>query len=201
MAGAPRAVSRAIMGDAPDVVPQRGLTFSRAVPVTLNRSAPYGLIGTLSVFLLIVVMLGLIWVFVWLLGKLPSLRNPSLRIAIRALTLHRGRTALSLLALIIGMTALSATLIGTRSLTMLLVTTASEPLGCNVVILPFLPLSSVLVHAKPDSAPGVSGYRDVRFFSSELLSIDGNRDFDQALSVADQVQRATVAYQFNIFLA
>ncbi len=194
------ALSEAIIGDARNVLPQRGLQFGRAAPVTLTSNLPYGLIGTIAVFLLIVLMLALIWVFVWLLGKLPSLRNPSLRIAIRALTLHRGRTALSLLALIIGMTALSATLIGTRSLTMLLETTASEPLGGNVVILPFLPLSSVLVHAKLDSAPGVSGYRDVRFFSSELLSIDGNRNFDQALSVADEVQRATVVEQLNILL-
>src|SRR5258708_30030583 len=67
-------------------------------------------------------------------------------------------------------------------------------------MLAFLPLTSSLVHAKLDSSVGVSGYRDVRFFNAELLSVDGNRNFDEALSVTDDVQRATVIEQLNILL-
>ena len=136
-----------------------------------------GILGTLIVFILLGVVLGLMWVLVWLLGKLPSFRNPNLQIAIRGLSLHRLRTALSLLALIIGMTSLSGTLIMARSINMLLYTTISDPIGGNVIIIS-LPLVKGLIHTRLDGSTAVNGYREIRFPSDiDLRSINGTRNF------------------------
>src|SRR5262249_4422601 len=109
---------------------------------------PLGFIGTIILFILLGLTIGVMWLLVWLLGKLPSFRNPTLRLAIRGLTLHRGRTAFSLLALIVGMTALSGTLIMARSINTLLYTSVSEPVGGNVVVMPLLPFSDTLVRSR-----------------------------------------------------
>jgi putative ABC transport system permease protein len=147
---------------------------------------PFGFLATLILFGAIGLIIGAMWVLVWLLGKLPSLRNPNLRLAIRGLTLHRGRTALSLLALIIGMTALSGTLIMGRSINTLLSTSISEPLGGNVIVLPLLPITDVLVRGQLDNSSGVTGYRDVRLDSVQLLGINGDRNFRSKILVGDE---------------
>ncbi|MBN2470037.1 MAG: ABC transporter permease [Anaerolineae bacterium] len=136
-----------------------------------------GIVFTLGVFIVIMLMLLVSWILVWLLGKLPAFRNPSLQIAIRGLTLHRSRTALAMLSLIVGMVALSGTLIMTRSITLLLSTSVSEPLGGNVIILP-LPLVQEVVHNRLDALDGVNGYRDIKFSTSmSLESINGERRY------------------------
>ncbi|MFQ3534328.1 MAG: FtsX-like permease family protein, partial [Aggregatilineales bacterium] len=127
-----------------------------------------GVFGVFVTFITLGVVIAVMWLLVWLLSKLPSFRNANLRLALRGLTQHRLRTALSLLALIIGMTSLSGTLILTRSINTLLYTTLSEPLGGNMVILPLLPVGA-LVRAQLDRAEGVHGYREVRFANADLV--------------------------------
>ncbi|HLY27634.1 MAG TPA: FtsX-like permease family protein [Aggregatilineales bacterium] len=193
------AMSQAIIGNAAS-----GAFPTRPGPNTGFMSAlanlPYGWIGTLVVFAIIVIILILIWIVVWLLGHLPSFQNPNLRIAVRALTQHRARTSLSLLALIIGMTALSGTLIMTRSLTMLLHSSISEPLGGNVIVLPLLSLTNGAVHARMDSAQGVSGYREVRIFRSSLVAINGDYSWDSHLLAPDDLNTKVAAGQLNALI-
>lgn len=144
-----------------------------------------GIVGTLVVFILLGLILGLMWVLVWLLGKLPSFRSANLQIAIRGLSLHRLRTALSLLALIIGMTALSGTLIMARSINMLLYTTISDPIGGNVIIIS-LPLVQGMIHGRLDGSEAVNGYREIRFPSEiDLRAIDGTRDYESWFNSED----------------
>ncbi len=150
----------------------------------LNWSLPVspGIFGVFITFLLLGVVIAVMWLLVWLLGKLPSFRNANVRLALRGLTQHRLRTSLSLLALIIGMTSLSGTLIMTRSINMLLYTSIAEPLGGNMIVLPLLPVQA-LVRNQLDSTEGVRGYREVRFANASLVAIDGNRDLDTLLPV------------------
>ncbi len=144
-----------------------------------------GIAGVLGVFALLGGVFALMWALVWLLGRLPAFRNASLRIAIRGLTTHRSRTAFSLLALIIGMAALGGTLILARSLNMLLYTSISQPMGGNVIVIS-LPLVTPLVHGRLDDAPGVNGYRDVRFsFNADLERIDDLRNIDRLFDRED----------------
>lgn len=139
-----------------------------------------GILGVFITFVVLGMVIAMMWLLVWLLGKLPSFRNANVRLALRGLTQHRLRTSLSLLALIIGMTSLSGTLIMTRSINMLLYTSIAEPLGGNVIVLPLLPVQA-LVRNQLDSTEGVRGYREVRFASANLVAIDGNRNLDVLL--------------------
>jgi ABC-type antimicrobial peptide transport system permease subunit len=157
-----------------------GNVGSEAMPNRIRLEIPspltIGIAGTAVAFLLLGIIVAIMWVVVWLLGKLPSFRLPSVRIALRGLTTHRARTALSLLALVIGMTALSGTLIMTRSINILLYTSISEPMGGNVIVLP-LPLTKGLVYNQLDNTEGVNGYRDVRFPTNvQIRAIDGERN-------------------------
>jgi putative ABC transport system permease protein len=142
---------------------------------------PPGLALTIITFIGIAILLGMTWILVWFLGKLPSFRNADLRLAIRGLTLHRGRTSFSLLALIIGMTALSGTLILSRSVNTLLYTSFSEPIGGNVIALPLLPLTQGAVHNQLNNAEGVRGYRDIRFENTTLQAINGRYDYQRVM--------------------
>ncbi|MCC6974000.1 MAG: ABC transporter permease [Anaerolineae bacterium] len=168
---------------------------SNRFKTNLPRPLTVGIVGTFAVFVLLGVVLLLMWIFVWLLGKLPSFRRPNLRIALRGLTQHRLRTALSLTALVIGMSSLSGTLIMARSLNVLLYTSLSDPIGGNVVILPILPLEDT-IGQKLDQLPGVNGYRQVRFgTNASLLAINGNRNYqrliDQAVQGGNPIELAT----------
>lgn len=176
---------------APASVRMRGVRVQNPI-LWLSEQLPPGLapifsgiVGVVVLFLIFAVILGLAWLVVWALGKLPSLRNPDLRLAIRGLTVYRTRTALSLLALVIGMTALSSTLILSRSINQLLYTTLSGPLGGNVVVLPLLPLTDNLVKAQLNTELGsddVRGYRTVRIPNVDLIAINGDRDFESKLA-------------------
>lgn len=158
-----------------------------------------GILGSFVVFLLLGIIIGLMWIVVWVLGKLPAFRNPNLRIAIRGLTMHRMRTALSLLALIIGMTALSGTLIMSRSINTLLYTSVSEPLGGNVIVLPLLPVQA-LVHGQLDQATGVNGYRDVKFIGGRLESIDGSTNFRRQLTAGDDARSELLLARLDLLI-
>ncbi len=156
----------------------------------VNIPAPLtlGIVGTFVVFILLGLAVVLLWALVWLLGRLPSFRNPNVRIAIRGLSTHRSRTAFSLLALLIGMTALGSTLILARSLNILLYTSIRDPLGGNLVVLPLLPVKG-LVHNQLDNLPAVNGYRDVRFAQNmTLFAIDGTRIYQRQLIMPDDPQ-------------
>jgi putative ABC transport system permease protein len=147
-----------------------------------------GIVGTFIVFVLLGISIALFWVPIWLLGHLPSFRLPSLQIAVRGLTTHRGRTAFSLLALVLGMTALSGTLILARSLNILLYTSIRDPLGGNLVIIPLLPVRE-LVHGQLNNAAGVNGYRDVRIGQNmTLTAVDGKRIYLNQLAKRDDAQ-------------
>ncbi|PJF35282.1 MAG: hypothetical protein CUN49_11365 [Candidatus Thermofonsia Clade 1 bacterium] len=162
-----------------------------AQELRLGLPISLGIIGVFVTFALLGIVIGVMWLLVWLLSKLPSFRNANLRLALRGLTQHRLRTALSLLALIIGMTSLSGTLIMTRSINTLLYTSLSEPLGGNMIVLPLLPVQA-LVRAQLDSTEGVRGYREVRIANADLVAINGNRNVEALLPFDENDPEATL---------
>jgi putative ABC transport system permease protein len=159
-----------------------------------------GIVGAFVVFVILGLSIVLLWIPIWLLGHLPSFHMPSLHIAVRGLTTHRSRTAFSLLALVIGMTALGSTLILTRSLNILLYTSISDPLGGNLVVIPLGPVKAI-VHARLDNAAGVSGYRDVRMGTSvSLTAIDGKRVRVNQLAERDDPQSELRVARLDLLL-
>lgn len=164
-----------------------------------------GILTVVVLFIIFALILWLSWLVVWALGKIPSFRNPDLRLAVRGLTVYRTRTALSLLALVIGMTALSSTLILSRSINQLLYTTLSGPLGGNVVALPLLPLTDQLVQAQMNTqiaATQVRGFRVVRLPSGGLSAINGDTDYEAQLEALDPtgIQYGLLMGRLNVLI-
>jgi putative ABC transport system permease protein len=175
--------------------------FGGFIRRTLNQlPIPPGMFGTVLTFIGLGILMLIMWIVVWLLGKLPSFRNPNLRLAIRGLTLHRQRTALSMMALVIGMTALSGTLIMARSINMLLYTSVSQPLGGNVVILPLVPVTDTLARNHLSTESSVTGYRDIRLDGSELLAINNDYSFKDKLIIPGDTLSEFNVGQLNLLV-
>jgi putative ABC transport system permease protein len=145
--------------------------FNMRLPAPLTP----GIIGVFGVFMLLLVILFLMWLVVWILSKLPNFRNANIKIALRGLSQYRVRTALSLMALLVGMTALSSTLIGTRAITRFLATSISEPLGGNMIIVPILPVEG-LINSRLTTIEGVESFRNVRVAEATLVAVNGQRE-------------------------
>jgi ABC-type antimicrobial peptide transport system permease subunit len=100
-----------------------------------------GIIGVAGTLLILGILIGLLWVLVWIIGKLPAFGSIDLRLALRNLTTHRTRTATTLLALGAGMFALSSIAFFGAGIRQLIQFTLSEQLGGNVMVFAVLPSS------------------------------------------------------------
>ena len=137
-----------------------------------------GVISVAATLMLLGVMVGLLWVLVWLLGRLPSFGKVDLKLAIRALRGHRTRNATTMLALIIGMASLSVIVLVVDTVSNILQTQLTSAVGGNVLIASFNPLAQQGLLNRLDTMQGVNGY--VRFdfntTSMELVAINGETD-------------------------
>jgi ABC-type antimicrobial peptide transport system permease subunit len=138
-------------------------------------------------FLLLGLFAALLYALVGMIARLPAGRSATLGLALRGLSQHRTRTAFTLLSLIIGMAALSGTLILSRSINVLIYSTVSEPLGGNLIVIPLLPLTQSLVHTRLDESDAVSGYRDMRVASATLIAIDGDTAYRDRMTLEDSL--------------
>ncbi|MBE2267012.1 MAG: FtsX-like permease family protein, partial [Anaerolinea sp.] len=136
-----------------------------------------GVIGVALTLLILGVLVGLLWVIVWLVGKLPSFGSVDLRLALRNLSSRRIRTATTLLALSAGMFALSSITfvgVGTREILQFQLT---QQFGGNVLVFPLVNLISssigqTVVQNIADQYPGTYNTRLAQF-TVEIVSIDG----------------------------
>lgn len=159
-----------------------------------------GIVGTFFVFVTILIIVAVMWLLVWLMGRLPTFRSAHMRIALRGLTTHRTRTAFSLLALIIGMSALSGTLIMTRSINMLLYTSISDPMGGNVIVLPLAFVKPAIFNTL-DTTEGVNGYREVRLGAGWVLeAINGDRRYNAWFDFENDPQAAVRAAPLGLVI-
>ena len=116
-------------------------------PPAESIPSPYlvGVLGVSVVFVVFAVMIGLLWLIVFVIGKLPTLGIVTARLALRNLSTNRLRTAVTLLALSAGMMALSSIAFvgeGTRELLNLQL---SRSFGGNVLVFAFPGLPQSLV--------------------------------------------------------
>lgn len=169
-----------------------GDVFSPVPPLLVG----IGLTVLLFAFMALVALL--LWLLVGGLARLPALGSATLGLALRGLALHRTRTAFTLLALIVGMSALSGTLILSRSISVLLFATVSEPFGGNLIVLPLLPLTQSLVHTRLDQSEAVPGYRDIRVASASLIAVDGDTTFQQRAELEESLSNRAYVDQLQV---
>ena len=111
-----------------------------------------GVIGVSATFAIFLLLIAILWLIIFLIGRLPSLGMVTWRLALRNLSTNRLRTAITLLALSAGMFALSSITFvgeGTRELLNLQL---SRAFGGNVLVFPFPGLPASLVKNAIDGA-------------------------------------------------
>ncbi len=168
-----------------------GQMLQPAFNVTSGRSPNPFLTGIALVgatLLLLGILIGLLWVLVWVIGKLPAFGFIDLRLALRNLTTHRTRTATTLLALAAGMFALSSIAFFGAGIRQLIQFTLSEQLGGNVIVFAVLPssISNPLVDNVLSNQEGVISRTRYTTSFGVIRTVDG-----QSISADDAVQVPT----------
>ncbi len=155
-----------------------GPLFTRALG-EVRTPAPF-LIGVAGVALTLVIMgllVGLLWLVVWAVGRLPTFGSVDLRLALRNMTARRTRTATTLLALSAGMFALSSISffgLGARQIVQF---QFSETLGGNVLVVPLLRQGTAqeLFNQFLRFQGGITHNTRMHGFSLWLYAVDGQR--------------------------
>ncbi len=152
--------------------------------------SPYlvGVIGVAAAFGIFALLIGLIWLIVFVIGKAPTFGSVTLRLALRNLSTSRLRTAITILALCAGMFALSSITFvgeGTRELLNLQL---SRSFGGNVLVFPFPGLPSSMIKGAIDDALQnleIDYRTTIDNFSSQITHLNGAAlDGDGALGIA-----------------
>jgi putative ABC transport system permease protein len=141
-----------------------------------------GVVGVVVTLVILSLLVGVLWLFVWLIGHFPTLGLVDLQLVLRNLSTQRIRTAITLLAIATGMFALSGITLygaGTREI---LSGTLTGTLGGNVLILSPATLSPVTAIAERDqqriedrlsTLDGVTYRTRILNFDGRVFSIDG----------------------------
>lgn len=137
----------------------------------------FGVIGVALTLLFLFLLACLMWLLVWLIGKIPAFGSVDLQLALRNLTTRRMRTAITLLALASGMFALSSIAFFGESAREILQFTLSNALGGNVLILPVLPqeIARPIIDARLLTLPGVESRTRVMNYSGYISALNGER--------------------------
>ncbi len=157
------------------VSPSFGLVSS------FNATTPYlaGIIGVAATLLFLGLLVLILWVIVWLVGKLPSFGNVDLRLALRNLSTNRLRTATTLLALSAGMFALSSITFVGEGVRELLNIQLSRSFGGNVLVFSpasFTPglqnLTGNAIEGALEDVEGVNGFTVLGTYEATLIGVD-----------------------------
>ncbi|MCS6835516.1 MAG: ABC transporter permease [Anaerolineae bacterium] len=160
-----------------------------ALANSFNPLVPYlsGLVGVAISFVVLALLVAILWVIVWLVGKLPSFGWVDLRLALRNLSTQRLRTATTLLALSAGMFALSSiTFVGEGTREILNLQLARQ-VGGNVLVFPIAlgslgaSLSDFALRAALNGVPGVEARNRLSAYEGRLLRVDG-QDVDMLVA-------------------
>jgi putative ABC transport system permease protein len=137
-----------------------------------------GIIGVALTLMILGALVGVMWLVVWLVSKLPAFGWVDLRLALRNLTARRIRTATTLLALSAGMFALSSISFfgaGAREIVNFQLT---QTLGGNVLVFPLFsvfsqPLAQAALNLQLAGIEGVSHRTQYTTRSARIVSVDG----------------------------
>lgn len=153
---------------------------SFALVTSFTTATPYigGIIGVAGTLFFLGILVMVMWLLIWLVGKFPSFGSVDLRLALRNLSTQRLRTATTLLALSAGMFALSSITFvgqGTRELLNLQL---SRQFGGNVLVFPISPgvasgVGEFAVNNALRNVEGVTYRTTLSSFEASLVAVDG----------------------------
>lgn len=135
-----------------------------------------GLLGTFGTMAVLAVLTILLLVVVWATGKLPDLGSIILKISLRGLSRQKGRAAMTLLALVVGLSAMGAIVIIGDSMDQFVDGFLEDELGGNLFVI--LPDPDLRVRDRVveeiSSLPNVTNsVESHEFAGAELVAING----------------------------
>jgi ABC-type antimicrobial peptide transport system permease subunit len=137
-----------------------------------------GMIGVGITLIIMGLLVGQMWLIVWLVGKLPSFGSVDFKLALRNMTARRLRTATTLLALSGGMFALSSiTFFGFGAREILNFQLVNQ-LGGNVLTFPFASflsgeMAENSVNEQLQDVEGVVYRTEVSSYTGDILEVNG----------------------------
>jgi len=161
----------------------------------ISSIAPYatGIVGVALTFVFLGILVGVLWVLMWIIGRFPSFGSVDLRLALRNLSTQRLRTATTLLALSSGMFALSSiTFVGQGAREFLNLQLAQQ-IGGNVLVFPLSPsiatqVGEFAVQNAVRDLDGINYSSSISFHNTELVAVDGERILINDVSFRDRVR-------------
>jgi putative ABC transport system permease protein len=141
----------------------------------------FGVIGVAATLAFLALLNALLWVLVWLVGKLPSFGSVDLRLALRNMSSQRWRTATTLLALSAGMFALSSISFVGEGTRQMLTGMMNQSFGGNVLVFPLMPANNSFLNNVADMSyqaalsdvGGIESQTTIAMYESEVTSING----------------------------
>ena len=134
-----------------------------------------GLLGAYGTLVVLAVLTVLLLAIVWLLGKTPSFGSINLKMSLRGLSRQKGRAASTLLALVVGIFAMSSIVILGDSMKQLIDEFLEEEAGGNVFV--FVPDADPEIGRRViqeiSSLESVEKYVEIREFRVDSVSVDG----------------------------
>ena len=134
-----------------------------------------GLLGAYGALVVLTVLTVVLLAVVWLVGKTPSFGSINLKLSLRGLSRQKGRAASTLLALVVGIFAMSLIVILGDSMKQLIDEFLEEEAGGNVFV--FVPDADPeigdRVAQEISSLEGVTKYVEVREFKADSVSVNG----------------------------
>ena len=134
-----------------------------------------GLLGAYGTLAVLAILMVALLVVVWVIGKTPSFGSINLKMSLRGLFRQKGRAASTLLALVVGIFAMSSIVILGDSMKELIDEFLEEEAGGNVFV--FLPDPGPEIGGRLaqeiSSLEGVTRYVEFREFKVDSVSVDG----------------------------
>ena len=145
------------------------------VAATFLDSLLAGLWGAYGALAVLTVLMVILLAVVWAVGKTPSFGSINLKLCLRGLSRQKGRAASTLLALVVGIFAMSSIVILGDSMKQLIDEFLEEEAGGNVFV--FVPNADPeigdRVAQEISSLEGVTKYVEVREFNVDSVSVNG----------------------------
>jgi predicted lysophospholipase L1 biosynthesis ABC-type transport system permease subunit len=143
-----------------------------------------GMMMACGTMVLLGVFILLFWGLVIILSRLPSFGSIYVKLSQRAIRGQAARTASTLLALVVGMFALSVVLLVTGSIINLIDDIMTNQLGGNVIVASETREADGRLNALLGRLDGVKSVTYERIYRSQIVAINGDRDIDALLETA-----------------
>jgi putative ABC transport system permease protein len=152
-----------------------GPLFERALGDRSPDTIVIGVLIVTAILLILALLVGLMWLLVWVVSRLPAFGSVDLRLALRNMTARRVRTATTLLALSAGMFALSSISFFGLGARQILQFQFAETLGGNVMVVPLLrqSLGNTLVNAMLALQSDIDYNTRMGMYFARLELVDG----------------------------